>query len=228
MQNCVDWALVFGRCGLLFIEDAGLSPLEARTLWYHRGMRLPHVYPLAQNKMLGAGWALGVAGFLFACAPESTDKGDGGDEDQKSKQESNKSGSDEDDSSGSSETGSSEDSGDGDGGSATGDSGQEDVVVPKEYKGKKNPFQTDDTDAVNAGKTLYDEHCVGCHAPDGKGELPGMPDLRTPTAAKWPDDRLLWKVSDGSGDAMPGSKGILSVEEIWQSITYVRTLSMDK
>lgn len=198
------------------------------SLCYHDSMRLPDG-SYAQSKLFGSGWMLALAALLFGCSPEKSEKSGEEDDDKSNQNDGAKDGakdgsSEDEDSSESSETSSGEDNDSSEGDSGTDDSSEQEPV-PKEYRGKENPFKSDDADAVKAGKALYVEHCQGCHAPDGKGELPGMPDLRTPKAAKWPDDRLLWKVSDGSGDAMPGSKGILSEEEIWQSITYVRTLS---
>lgn len=108
----------------------------------------------------------------------------------------------------------------------SGDGNEENAEeVPEEFKGKKNPFDSDDAEALKAGKALYDEHCEGCHAKDGTGELPFCPDFTGDKAAKWSAARLCWKVTKGSGDMMPGSEGILSEEEIWQVITYVQAFS---
>lgn len=206
----------------------GSGYARAWCLCYYDSMRLPDA-SFAQRKLFGSGWMLALAALLFACSPEKSEKSGEEDEDKSNQKDGADDGakegsSQDEDSSESSGTSSGEDNDSSEGDSGTGDSsGQE--PVPQEYRGKENPFKSDDADAVKAGKALYGEHCEGCHGSDGKGELPGMPDLRTPKAAKLPDDRLLWKVSDGSGDAMPGSKGILSEEEIWQSITFVRTLS---
>lgn len=97
--------------------------------------------------------------------------------------------------------------------------------VPDEFKGKKNPFDEDDEDALKAGKALYVEHCEGCHAKDGSGELPGMPDMSSETAGNWPDDWTYWKVLKGGGEMMPAAEGVLDEEEIWQCITYFRGFS---
>lgn len=97
--------------------------------------------------------------------------------------------------------------------------------VPKEFEGKKNPYDADDEAALKEGKALYDEHCSGCHGKNGEGELPGCPDFSSKKSATLPDDRLIWKVSAGSGDAMPASKGILTEAQMWKAITYLRTLS---
>lgn len=96
--------------------------------------------------------------------------------------------------------------------------------VPDEFKGKKNPFEEDDKEALKAGEALFVEHCEGCHGKDGSGELPGMPDMSSKAAEKWPDDWTFWKVLKGGSEMMPAAEGILSEEEIWECITYVRSL----
>lgn len=98
-------------------------------------------------------------------------------------------------------------------------------AVPEEYRGQENPFELDDTQAVEAGKRIYEEDCEGCHGRSGEGGFPGTPDFTSAEAKSWKADWLLWKISDGSGEMMPAYKGILSTEEIWQSITFLRSLA---
>lgn len=117
-------------------------------------------------------------------------------------------------------SGSQEDSGD-----AGDPEPEEKAEVPDEFKGKTNPFEDDDAKALEAGEALYEEHCQGCHGKEGGGEIPGMPDMSTKSLKEWPDDWTYWKVLKGSSEMMPAAEGVLSEEEIWQCITYVRTLA---
>lgn len=125
-----------------------------------------------------------------------------------------------------SSAGEDEPSKEGDGSSDPDDGSQsgQNFDVPDEFKDKKNPFENDDKDALKAGKELFVEHCEGCHGEDGGGEIPGMPDMSTEAAGEWPDNWTFWKVLKGGSEMMPASEGILSEEEIWECITYVRSL----
>lgn len=101
----------------------------------------------------------------------------------------------------------------------------EDEAIPKEYIDQENPFALDDSKALEAGKRIYEEDCEGCHGRSGEGGFPGTPDFSSAKAKTWKSDWLLWKISDGSGEMMPAYKGILSKEQIWQSITFIRSLA---
>ncbi|TPV96893.1 MAG: c-type cytochrome [Myxococcales bacterium FL481] len=109
----------------------------------------------------------------------------------------------------------------GDGDSSDGENSDEEI--PEDYAGEENPNDADDEDALEAGQELYEENC-GCHGDDGSGGE-GVADLTTSSAAAWADDYWLWKVSEGEGENMPGFKDALSEDEIWQVITYCRTLA---
>ncbi|TPV96972.1 MAG: cytochrome c [Myxococcales bacterium FL481] len=98
-----------------------------------------------------------------------------------------------------------------------------DETVPDPYAGRTNPNAPDDPSALAAGQALFEANC-GCHGASGTG-ADDATDLTTPTAAAWPDDLWLWRVSDGLGQAMPAFKGNLSEDQIWQVITYCRTLA---
>lgn len=96
--------------------------------------------------------------------------------------------------------------------------------VPDDYAGKENPNAADDTDAIDAGQEIFEEHCVVCHGDDGTGNDGAAKDLTSSTAAGWADDFMLWKISDGDG-SMPAFADKLSEADIWNVISYCRTLS---
>lgn len=110
----------------------------------------------------------------------------------------------------------------------------ETVEVPAPYKGMTNPF-AGDAAAAEAGKAIYQTNCASCHGDTGQGDGPAGQALDpkpTNLAAKVPeqaDDFLFWRISEGGAmepfnSAMPAWKGVLSEEQIWQVITYLRTL----
>jgi len=104
---------------------------------------------------------------------------------------------------------------------------------PAEYAGKTNPLVNDGA-AVEAGKQLYSSNCVSCHGAKAMGDGPAANSLNPkpkPLAAEMKslhDDYLFWRVSEGGAfrpftSAMPAWKSILSEEEIWQVIAFLRT-----
>ena len=101
-------------------------------------------------------------------------------------------------------------------------------TVPAEFAGKTNPLGTD---AAADGAKVYQVNCEACHGPQGHGDGPAgvvldpqpknLPDL----AAQVGDDYLFWRVSTGKpGTSMAPWAGILTDEQIWQAVAYVRTL----
>jgi mono/diheme cytochrome c family protein len=111
------------------------------------------------------------------------------------------------------------------------------MEAPAEFAGKNNPF-SDNDEAIAAGKTIFETRCVACHGLEGKGDGPAAAAL-TPKPASLADSTMMhdlsegylfWRVSEGGlnppfNSAMPAWKTILSEEEIWQVVSYVRALS---
>ncbi len=100
--------------------------------------------------------------------------------------------------------------------------------VPSEFAGQTNPFGAD---AAAAGAEVFKINCESCHGVQGHGDGPvsdaldpapkNLAELQT-TAG---DDYLYWRVNTGKeGTAMVAWKGILTDEQIWQVISFVRTL----
>lgn len=90
---------------------------------------------------------------------------------------------------------------------------------------------------ISAGEAIYRENCLECHAADGSGAVPGAPDFTdvATMAAKSPQ-MLFDVVSEGreqmpafaeQGNTRPASAGdrVLSEEERWQVVDYVRSFS---
>ncbi len=100
-------------------------------------------------------------------------------------------------------------------------------TVPSDYAGKTIPSNAD----VSAGANLFKTDCVTCHGENGHGDGPASQTL-DPRPANLvdlskiaADDFLFWKISTGiDGTAMPAWKGILTDQQIWQVIAFIRIL----
>lgn len=100
--------------------------------------------------------------------------------------------------------------------------------IPPEFAGKTNPFGAD---AVTAGAEVFNANCVPCHGPQGHGDGPASAALSPQpknlaelqkTAA---DDYLFWRINNGKeGTSMVAWRGVLTEEQIWQVIAFIRTL----
>jgi mono/diheme cytochrome c family protein len=99
-------------------------------------------------------------------------------------------------------------------------------VPPPPYAGLKNPFAWDDAAAQTAGKTIYQQSCLGCHGVKGDGVRQS-----NFSAADFGDhleqqpDVHFWLLSEGRlNQGMPPFKAPLSEEKRWQVLTYIRLL----
>jgi mono/diheme cytochrome c family protein len=99
------------------------------------------------------------------------------------------------------------------------------VACSSEYLSQSNPFAWNDATAIAAGNTIYRESCTVCHGGDGSGTLPGAPDF---TTAELQDElrsangEFLCIMAEGRG-AMPGWKETLTVQQMWEVLTYIST-----
>jgi mono/diheme cytochrome c family protein len=108
----------------------------------------------------------------------------------------------------------------------------EEDVIPAEYASLKNPAPGDPK-VIAAGKTLYAQHCAGCHGKAGKGDGPHAAkfnpkpaDLTDPDMQKeLTDPALFWRISEGvKGTGMPAFKTKADEKSRWAAVDYVRTL----
>jgi len=94
------------------------------------------------------------------------------------------------------------------------------------YLNQTNPFAWEDAAAAASGQAIYGQSCEMCHAADGSGALPGAPDLTGAEAQaelRDPSGEFLCVVAQGR-NAMPGWKETLSLEQMWQVLTYIASL----
>jgi mono/diheme cytochrome c family protein len=94
---------------------------------------------------------------------------------------------------------------------------------------------------IEAGRQIYERRCRPCHGAEGRGDGPVAADLypkprdfttaqfklrSTPFGALPTDEDLFNVITNGlAGTAMEGWEGILSVEERWQLVAYIKTFS---
>jgi cytochrome c len=88
-------------------------------------------------------------------------------------------------------------------------------------------------DVLDQGKSAFGDYCTVCHGLDGQntgvpfaGQLsPPVPSLASPEVQRYTDGQLKWIIENGiSPSGMPASKGILSDDEIWSIVEYLRHL----
>lgn len=92
---------------------------------------------------------------------------------------------------------------------------------------QSNPVKWDDAEALSAGKEIYQQNCSACHAADGKGALPGAPNFTDPAVQsqiKSTSGEFLCTITSGRG-MMPGWKDKLTVDQMWQVLTYIASLA---
>ena len=83
----------------------------------------------------------------------------------------------------------------------------------------------------DAGQRIYETYCTNCHGSGGKGDGPVGQSLVPPAAdltvtGNKSEHELLSTIRKGRpGTAMPSWKGDLSDKEIYDVLSYVRTLS---
>ena len=102
------------------------------------------------------------------------------------------------------------------------------ATVPPEYAGKTNPYGAE---MAPQGAKLFQTNCEMCHGPRGHGDGPAGQSLepRPKNLAQLQksvgDDYLFWRISEGKpGTSMVAWKGILDEDQIWQVVSFIRTL----
>ena len=99
-------------------------------------------------------------------------------------------------------------------------------------KQDRNPLQATPV-TIEAGKQAFAGYCVSCHGRDGQNTGvpfansidPPIPLLTSRDVQDYTDGQLKRVIETGvSPSGMPGSKGILSDEEVWQIVIYIRHL----
>ncbi len=111
-------------------------------------------------------------------------------------------------------------------------SAQKNWTVPKQAEVMSNPFEVN-AEGIKAGQKIYKSLCASCHGIAGKGDVIAMQSLNPkPTNftadvfQHQTDGTIYWKISEGRG-MMASYKGMLSEEQRWQVVNYLRTLKKE-
>jgi mono/diheme cytochrome c family protein len=107
---------------------------------------------------------------------------------------------------------------------------QDEWKAPHRAAAKPNPIPPD-AHSIATGRMVYQKQCQSCHGERGKGDGPAAADLKTmpsdlSDSSLWneSDGELFWKVSGGR-KPMPTFSRLLTEEQRWNVINYVRTLA---
>jgi S-disulfanyl-L-cysteine oxidoreductase SoxD len=86
---------------------------------------------------------------------------------------------------------------------------------------------------IDQGKDNFGHYCVACHGLDGQNTgvpfadnmAPPVPSLASRDVQAYTDGQLKWVIDNGIfPSGMPAAKGILTDEEIWSIVLYIRHL----
>lgn len=106
-----------------------------------------------------------------------------------------------------------------------------DWPVPAAAAQVKNPVVATEAN-IAAGKAIFTDKCVKCHGEKGAGDGP-MAMMYDPPPAdlseakmmnSMPDGEIFYKITEGRRP-MPSFKDLLSDEQRWQLVDYLRTLA---
>ena len=97
--------------------------------------------------------------------------------------------------------------------------------IPADQKEKKSYIQFD-KQTSSQGEVLYNANCVSCHGNPGKNNYlkslnPIPPDLSGKSSQTLTDGELHYILNTGRG-LMPSFKNVISAEEQWKVISYLR------
>ena len=103
-----------------------------------------------------------------------------------------------------------------------------DEWVDEHASKQENPFQPTEQNLADAGK-VYDKNCAFCHgslsepnSPMRKNFYPAVPQLMSRTPDD-PDANLFYVVKYGIRyTAMPGWDGVLSDDDIWRTVMFIK------
>jgi cbb3-type cytochrome oxidase cytochrome c subunit len=110
--------------------------------------------------------------------------------------------------------------------------------APEEYKliaARRKTPPADDAQA-NAGRGIYTQNCAACHGLQGLGNGPNSLSLEKkpanftrPIYKAWRDDMWFYRITEGvPGTRMPRFGEVLSEEQRWYLVAYLKTLPRDK
>ncbi len=112
------------------------------------------------------------------------------------------------------------------------------VEAPEEYEPilARKTVDTEADAAGNAGRGIYTQNCAACHGLEGLGNGPNAISLEKkpanftrPFYQQYKDDFWFYRITEGvPGTRMPRFGEILTEEQRWYLVAYVKTLSRDR
>lgn len=114
----------------------------------------------------------------------------------------------------------------------SGHEGHKHSHAPASAKKLKNPL-TANTEAIDAGRQLFNKHCASCHGADGKSKTDiatAMKKKPTDLTAKEmrgiTDGEIYWVVTNGiTKSGMPAFKTKANIQDRWKMTLYVKHLA---
>jgi len=106
--------------------------------------------------------------------------------------------------------------------------------IPEEAAAMPNPIAISDA-SVAAGQATFAQYCVACHGVQGEGDGPGAAglspkpaDLHADHVQGLSDGALLYVITHGrEGTAMAAWESILSEQQRWEVVNFLRTFEAD-
>lgn len=101
-------------------------------------------------------------------------------------------------------------------------------MAPEAAAKRRNPVKADNA-SRKRGQKLFATNCASCHGAQGRGDGPAgkalnpQPADLASMAGQHPDGDFAWKIAEGRGP-MPGWKGKLTENQIWDVVNYVKGL----
>src|SRR5215467_10159003 len=94
--------------------------------------------------------------------------------------------------------------------------------VPSREQQKTNPFH-EQPQAIQAGRLLFDDHCAQCHGDNAQGKNK-RPSLRSSRVQSASEGSLHWFLVNGNVRRGMPSWSKLPDQQLWQLVTYLRSL----
>jgi mono/diheme cytochrome c family protein len=104
---------------------------------------------------------------------------------------------------------------------------QNEWIVPDDKKGKLCDYEFNQS-SISQGLEKYNANCISCHGNPSKNNYVNLtPTPGDPASENFQtnsDGELFHKIKEGNGQ-MPSFKNILSTEELWSVISYIRSFN---
>ncbi|MDP2695808.1 MAG: c-type cytochrome [bacterium] len=102
--------------------------------------------------------------------------------------------------------------------------------APKRHARKKNPIEAT-AESISNGRSAFMKECMSCHGEKGRGDGPAAKDLEKKpgdltdkSLLDQTDGGLFWKITTGR-TPMPSFRSILTDEQRWHVVNFVRALA---